>query len=277
MKRWGLLIGGAVFASLALSHAAHANSGSLSVANAGSGAMTVTAALDVNECGSPICGGWYAVVSERHASLACADDKVLTWALTGFETAPGSVTLTEGYRPFFPREARLCLYIFAVAHAPQLAAELLYQVPSGYGRLRSTGYNCANFANQAQANYYRQLYPDDPSRLDADRDGIACEANPCPCGADLIPAEPPPPSPDPVLPPSPPIPSPLPTNPAICAEGHRTLERDWRRVEKDRKRFKRGRGLRGSKIRLQALRRSIRIAHQAERQQIELCGAPRSR
>jgi len=40
-------------------------------------------------------------------------------------------------------------------------------------------YDCADFANQAEAEEY--LLPADPYNLDADDDGIACEDLPCPC------------------------------------------------------------------------------------------------
>lgn len=40
-------------------------------------------------------------------------------------------------------------------------------------------YDCADFANQAEAEEY--LLPGDPYRLDADDDGVACEDLPCPC------------------------------------------------------------------------------------------------
>jgi hypothetical protein len=42
-------------------------------------------------------------------------------------------------------------------------------------------YDCADFANQAEAEEY--LLPGDPYNLDADSDGIACEDLPCPCSA----------------------------------------------------------------------------------------------
>jgi hypothetical protein len=40
-------------------------------------------------------------------------------------------------------------------------------------------YDCADFANQAQAEEY--LLPGDPYNLDGDNDGVACEDLPCPC------------------------------------------------------------------------------------------------
>lgn len=64
-------------------------------------------------------------------------------------------------------------------------------------------YDCADFANQAEAEEY--LLPGDPYRLDADNDGIACEDLPCPCdttppegpGESESPHPPPPPKPSP--------------------------------------------------------------------------------
>jgi hypothetical protein len=41
-------------------------------------------------------------------------------------------------------------------------------------------YNCADFLSQGAAQAYLRRYPSDPSRLDGDNDGIACEDNPPP-------------------------------------------------------------------------------------------------
>jgi hypothetical protein len=64
-------------------------------------------------------------------------------------------------------------------------------------------YDCADFANQAEAQEY--LLPGDPYNLDGDNDGVACEDLPCPCsneapsggggGGSAQPAPPPPPPP----------------------------------------------------------------------------------
>jgi hypothetical protein len=59
-------------------------------------------------------------------------------------------------------------------------------------------YDCADFANQAEAQEY--LLPGDPYNLDGDDDGVACEDLPCPCstapggagGEEQAPAPPPP-------------------------------------------------------------------------------------
>ena len=46
-------------------------------------------------------------------------------------------------------------------------------------------YDCADFANQAEAQEY--LLPGDPYRLDGDGDGVACEDLPCPCSSAVNP------------------------------------------------------------------------------------------
>lgn len=58
-----------------------------------------------------------------------------------------------------------------------VAVGLAVQAPSASAHRRD--YDCADFANQAQAEEY--LLPGDPYNLDADGDGIACEDLPCPC------------------------------------------------------------------------------------------------
>jgi len=45
---------------------------------------------------------------------------------------------------------------------------------------RSDKYHCVDFPSQAAAQAYLQAYPDDPSKLDANHDGIACAFNPPP-------------------------------------------------------------------------------------------------
>lgn len=48
-------------------------------------------------------------------------------------------------------------------------------------------YNCKDFASQAAAQAYLRQYPSDPSRLDADKDGIACESNKAPKDLNKVP------------------------------------------------------------------------------------------
>lgn len=48
--------------------------------------------------------------------------------------------------------------------------------------MAGTDYDCADFANQAEAQEY--LLPGDPYNLDGDGDGVACEDLPCPCSTE---------------------------------------------------------------------------------------------
>jgi endonuclease YncB( thermonuclease family) len=57
-----------------------------------------------------------------------------------------------------------------------LGAGALFIVP---GPASAVDYDCADFANQAEAQ--GQLLPGDPYHLDGDGDGTACERLPCPC------------------------------------------------------------------------------------------------
>ena len=48
-------------------------------------------------------------------------------------------------------------------------------------------YNCADFASQAQAQAVLRADPTDPNKLDADKDGIACERNKAPFDLEPVP------------------------------------------------------------------------------------------
>lgn len=91
-----------------------------------------------------------------------------------------------------------------------IAALAAIVLAAGPTPARALDYDCADFANQAEAEAY--LLPGDPYRLDADHDGIACEDLPCPCasGAPSVPAPPSIPAP---APPSIPAPTPTPAPP----------------------------------------------------------------
>ena len=101
-------------------------------------------------------------------------------------------------------KSMLVVAALAVAALPAPAAAATPRVSAS-----SVDYDCADFANQAEAEEY--LLPGDPYRLDADHDGIACEDLPCPCSSSPgssggggggestqpPPPEPPPPPPEP--------------------------------------------------------------------------------
>jgi excalibur calcium-binding domain-containing protein len=68
-----------------------------------------------------------------------------------------------------------------------LATAVLAQAPTP---AQAVDYDCADFANQAEAQEY--LLPGDPYRLDGDSDGVACEDLPCPCSYESPGGGPPP-------------------------------------------------------------------------------------
>ena len=173
---------------------AQADSVSVSTRDAGGGTVEAVVQISVSCPGS--CA-WFAHAVERHSSLPCATDTTFIRWVGSFHEAPGAATESFVFRPFFPRATKLCVFLSRPGAAP---AEAVISLPAGYGAQRSTGNNCSNFGSQAAAQYYLYLYPTDPSNLDGDNDGSACEGNPCPCGAERIPPEP-----EPAVAPLPPV------------------------------------------------------------------------
>lgn len=51
-------------------------------------------------------------------------------------------------------------------------------VPIDWWSAPPVDYNCTDFSTQSEAQRYFNMYPGDPSGLDSDDDGIACESNP---------------------------------------------------------------------------------------------------
>ncbi len=191
MKRAQLMFwisGIAVTLALLAPGVASANSVSVITHDAGGGQIEATIRSEVS-CVSCF---WFAHAVERHSSLACRDDPTfIRWVGASHEKG-GVAEETMTFKPFFPRFTKLCVFLSASSADP-VATEITIPLPAGYGMQRSTGYNCSNFGRQASAQYYLYLYPDDPSNLDGDNDGVACEELPCPCGAERIPPEPAPP------------------------------------------------------------------------------------
>jgi hypothetical protein len=126
---------------------------------------------------------------ERHFSLPCQEDEAFLMGVhSGLETT-GTVHEEWNYEPFFPRLDKICIFINNGLGAHPVG-EAIISLPSGYGRQWSSAHNCSHFSSQRRAEYYLELYPSDPSGLDADHDGSACGANKCPCGAEPIPLSP---------------------------------------------------------------------------------------
>ncbi len=184
--------------ALTFAGSAAADSTTISVTDSGGGQMSATVQATSTTCSTYGYCGWFGFVLERHSSLPCRDEETFLRHVIPLQESAGTREETFTFRPFFPRAAKLCVYLENGAGVP-LAGEATYTAPTGYGFQRSSGYNCSSFATQSSAQYYLELYPSDPSRLDGDHDGVACESNKCPCGADPIPSEPEPTPPPPVV------------------------------------------------------------------------------
>jgi len=186
-------------AGLLLPGAAQADSVSVTTRDAGGGQIEATVQSSVS---CPTSCSWFGHAVERHSSLPCSDDTTFIRWVGTFHEQPGSADESFVFRPFFPRYTKLCVFLHG-SSGSVTTAETTVALPTGYGMQRSSAYNCSNFGRQAAAEYYLYLYPSDPSNLDGDNDGVACESLPCPCGAERIPPEPEPAPPAPVsLPPS---------------------------------------------------------------------------
>lgn len=259
-----VLAAGIIF--LLVPSAVLADSASISAVDAGGGQMKVVAEVTSTSCSPYGYCGWFAFAVERHSSLPCREDDGFLINVGTLAESSGTVREEWTYEPFFPRVDKICVFVSNAAGVHPVG-EAIVSLPAGYGRQRSSAHNCSYFSSQERAQYYLELYPDDPSGLDGDNDGAACEANPCPCGAEPIPPEP---SPAPLSV----LAVPVTGGADVCAEGHRNLEVAWLRVREARRRFQLSRGTRRARKKHQALVRRIREARQTEQQQIELCGSP---
>jgi hypothetical protein len=174
-----------VLAGLILPTSALADSVSVTTRDVGGGQIEATIHSSVSCAGS--CA-WFGHAVERHSTLACRDDTTFIHWVGEFHEQPGTTDEAVVFRPFFPRFTKLC--VFLSSNGGITTAETTIALPAGYGVQRSTANNCSNFGRQGAAQYYLFLYPGDPSNLDGDNDGVACEGWPCPCGAEPIPPEP---------------------------------------------------------------------------------------
>lgn len=207
--------------------------------------MHVTAEVTSTTCAAEGFCSWFSFAIERHSSLPCADDEAFLMGVHSGLSTVGTVKEEWSYEPFFPRFSKICVYVENGAGSHPVG-EAIISLPSGYGRQYSTAHNCSYFSSQRRAEYYLELYPGDPSGLDADHDGSACESNPCPCGAEAVPAEPEPaprtpvvvsPAPAAPTPPAPVKAAPPPPYECIVAREHRGF---WKhQVQRDRAKIRR--------------------------------------
>lgn len=255
------LAGGALGLTALMSFAApaHADSATISAVDAGAGQMTATVSVTKTCAESAFCV-WFPTVVERHSSLPCSSDTTFLRYVGGFHEHAETETATFTFRPFFPRYTKLCVIIQGVS-----VGEALITLPAGYGVQRSTANNCNNFATQSAAEYYLELYPGDPSRLDADHDGQACEDNNCPCGAEAIPPEP---EPAPVVVA---VPTEAPGASATCTEAKHASKRAKALVDSARRRVRTSFSQTSKRYWREALRHRRATLQKDERRAEESC------
>jgi hypothetical protein len=181
-----------VLVALLVASPAMADSASVdAVQDAGNGNLSVTYTVS-STAGDPaqfISPAWNAYLAEDHSTRACNP----AWAnylrdVAPFQEQAGTVTRTVTFRPFFPRQIKLCVYLNNT-NGHRAIVEQVVAIPAGYGVQRSSGYNCEHFSRYSAQDYY-WLYPGDPSDLDADNDGAACEQNSGAAPGPQIPPEP---------------------------------------------------------------------------------------
>ena len=188
MKAAWLLASASASLAIGICGPARADSASVdAISDSGGGSVTVTYTVTstsgtpgqtVDLGNGPITFGgnylWYAYLAEEHSSRPCNTQwaNYLRDVGTLHETA-GSATRTVTFRPFFPRQIKLCVFLRNTA-GERAVHEQVVTVPAGYGMQRSSAYNCSHFSRYSAQDYY-WLYPGDPSDLDADNDGAACD------------------------------------------------------------------------------------------------------
>ena len=140
--------------------------------------------------------------TQSPADQGCQSRERFVWGVSNESgTKSGTVRfLPYAYLARFDQPVAICVwvnYIYNTDYAgePQrgevVVAQATYTptpwpltpLPTGPGDM----YNCPDFSSQLSAQEYYNRYPGDPSRLDADNDGLACDANLCPCVAVLSP------------------------------------------------------------------------------------------
>lgn len=85
-----------------------------------------------------------------------------------------------------PQSTIAAAFLLALTTLPAAAQEAPAFDPSPYLEQGDIA-NCIDFASQADAQAVLRADPADPNKLDADKDGIACETRPLP--RDLVPVQ----------------------------------------------------------------------------------------
>jgi hypothetical protein len=158
--------------------------------------MTANLSYSWSSC-SDTCFGEYLHAYLTTPGSACVQGGEPMVAFEPLTASGGANTKTITFLPRGPEgDVQLCAQIedwdlvsdrFIIAAATAVAHT--------QGEIPGNIYNCSNFTYQDEAHAYLQKWPTDPSNLDGDNDGVACEE---------LPRRPLPVSPSPVPAPAPP-------------------------------------------------------------------------
>src|SRR5262249_41615346 len=121
--------------------AALADSASISAVDAGAGKMQVVADITSTTCSTYGYCGWFAFAVERHSSLPCREDDAFLTHVGSLSELSGTSREEWTYEPFFPRLDKICVLVSNGAGVHSVG-EAVISLPAGYGRQRSSAYNC---------------------------------------------------------------------------------------------------------------------------------------
>ena len=181
MRRSILALG--VGLALTLSGTASADSGSITDLRPGGEGFVATYTTTSTYCtASGICD-WYPYATSGPPGEACDPDtanRIVLYVGTS-RTDVGTQTATRSF-PAPPGPIKICLHLSQADGRIVTVAEAIYTPPPRPSpTIPATAViggdrNCPDFRYQEDAQVF--LLPGDPHRLDADRDGIACEELP---------------------------------------------------------------------------------------------------
>jgi hypothetical protein len=141
--------------------------------------MSATLNYSWNSC-SGNCFGDYLHAYLTTPGSTCVQGGEPLVAFEGLAAAGGSATRTITFLPRGPEgDVQLCAQI---EHWDLVAGQFIVAADTAVahtqGEIPGDIYNCRNFAYQDDAQAYLRKWPTDPSNLDGDNDGVACEELP---------------------------------------------------------------------------------------------------
>lgn len=166
-----------------ISAPAKANAASMDVTSFGERpgvSMSATLSYSWDSCGSD-CFGEFLHAYLTTPGSACVQGGEPLVAFESLASAGGSAARTITFLPRGPeRDVQLCAQVerWELGPAGQLVVAVDTAITHTQGEIPGDIYNCRNFTYQDDAQDYLRKWPTDPSNLDGDNDGIACEELP---------------------------------------------------------------------------------------------------